>query len=196
MPAVQAAELLGCTPGHVSWLARHGHLPGEFVQRRWMLDAGAVRRMTEDRSIWISFDTAAEIADCARETLRHAVAAGRIEQRTVSGRIRSLRREDVERFAKDLSAERQRVAQARAQRLADRAQKTQPPDDGHVWVDAVTAAAITGFTARWINQLAARERLPAVRRGRAFWFRRDHVEQWAAARAFHRATESPREARV
>lgn len=30
MPAVQAAELVGCTPGHVSWLARHGHLPGKL----------------------------------------------------------------------------------------------------------------------------------------------------------------------
>lgn len=97
--------------------------------------------MAEDRSTWISFDTAAEIADCAREILRNAVASGRIEQRTVTGRIRSLRRGDVKRIAKNLR-EQQRVAQALAVPSAattDRAQNNQPPDHGHAWVDAETA---------------------------------------------------------
>ena len=70
------------------------------------------------------------------------------------------------------------------ERVAGAQSLIRPPDDGDVWLKSTTAALVLGFSPQYLGRLAAQERIPAVRRGPHWWFRRRDVEQQAAARAF------------
>ena len=55
-------------------------------------------------------------------------------------------------------------------------------DAEHVWLATATAAVIVGFTAPWMRHLAETQRAPATRVGRRWWWRRDLIEAFGAAR--------------
>jgi hypothetical protein len=120
-------------------------------------------------------------------TIARAARPGVIEQRDVDRWLPSLRRDSVERFKSQHAAEQQLRDRKRAhvelQHSRQRA-LTEPPDDGQVWLNALTAALLLGVTVGRVRQLARAERLPHQLRAGRYWFRRTDVEQAAAARAF------------
>lgn len=79
----------------------------------------------------------------------------------------------------DLAERKQRQAQRQERRKAPG-----PLRDGHVWLNSQTAALLLGVGRTRVSQLAARGSLPHQRHGGRLWFRRDQIEQVAAARAF------------
>jgi len=123
-----------------------------------------------------------------RNAIEDAVASGLVEQRSVDGqRWRpSLRRESVAVWAEGWKA---RQAQAEAKRIA--AAKAaedwlSPPDGEYVWLNAEAAAAVLQASRVRVGQWVREDRLPHVRKGRRMWFRRDLIEQIAAARVARR----------
>ncbi|GAB6983536.1 hypothetical protein [Nocardioides pyridinolyticus] len=72
-----------------------------------------------------------------------------------------------------------------AGRIARRSREFGPPKDGDVWFDTRTAALVIGCTPQHMARLARTGRIPASTNGgrKRFWFKRHHVEQYAAARA-------------
>ncbi|MBA2953440.1 helix-turn-helix domain-containing protein [Nocardioides sp. MAH-18] len=133
---------------------------------------------------WISQAAAAEIVGCNATTIEHAVAVGRIAHRPRRGPRPSLDRASVEAFAKTWQAEQARRAERRAARPARDPEPTGPPPTDDVWLDSPTTAALLGWTPTYVARLADHDRLPGIRHGRRWWFRRADVERYAAARAF------------
>lgn len=175
MTSTSAAEVLGVSGSTVLRMVRADHLVAEKVEQRWLIRAEEVRALAEERSQWVSMAQAAEIAGCAETTIQAAVKRGEIEQRVAHRTTPSLSRRSVEQWR-----------EARVQRKLVREQRRRPsapPDDGNVWLDSRTAGLVLGIGASRVRQLAESERLPGVRRAGRWWFRRDHVEQVAAARA-------------
>jgi excisionase family DNA binding protein len=99
-----------------------------------------------------------------------------------------LNRASVEEFATWWQA-RQAEGSRRQQAKWEARKSLAPPDDGHVWLSAETTACVLGFSRQYLCRLAVQGRIPAVRRGRRWWFRRVDVEIYAAARAL--GVESP-----
>lgn len=131
---------------------------------------------------WVTHAEAAAIVGCSRNTIDRAQAAGRIERRHPVGRkTPTLSRASVERFAEAWRAEQVE----RQQQGPTRSREYGPPKDGDVWLDTRTAALVIGCTPQHMARLARRGRIPASTNGdrKRFWFRRHHVEQYAAARA-------------
>ncbi len=80
--------------------------------------------------------------------------------------------------------QRARVA-AQAQRDAGPApEPIGPPDRDDVWLDVTTVSALLGCSAHYVGRLARDARLPATRHGGSLVVRRQHAEQYAAAKAF------------
>ncbi|SDC47184.1 hypothetical protein [Nocardioides lianchengensis] len=102
IPATGAAERLGYAHSdHVVYLARQGRLEGRKVNGRWWVREAEVEAYREDRDRWISWLDAAQLVGCSHETIRRAVADGRIEKRVVHRAQASLSRASVERFAEN-----------------------------------------------------------------------------------------------
>jgi hypothetical protein len=85
-----------------------------------------------------------------------------------------------------MNAERERRKTERARRKPE---PIGPPGD-QVWLDLPTVALMLGCSEQWVGRLANRERIPAVRRGRRWWFRRLDVEIYAAARALEQRLDA------
>lgn len=137
---------------------------------------------------WLTAHDASAIVGCHQRTVEHYVKVGRIERRSPSRRgVPSLSQPSVENFAQWWH---QRVEEARARReRKDRARaQAGPPADGDVWFDVTTVALILGCTPQCVARMATQERLPAVRRGRRWYFRRRDVEIAAASRAWRART--------
>jgi hypothetical protein len=101
-----------------------------------------------------------------------------------------LERTSVEEFAAwwvPMNAERER---RKAERAPREPRLIGPPDDDQVWLDLPTVALMLKCSEQWIGRLAGRERIPAVRRGRRWWFRRVDVEIYAAARALEQRLDA------
>ncbi len=131
---------------------------------------------------WVSREKVASWAGCTHKTVDRAVRLGLIVQRT-GERTRgmpSLDRASAEAWATAWATEQQ----ARRGRRALR--RSGPPDDGDVWLNTATAAIITGLTVPWMRRLAEAQRAPATKVGQRWWWRRDHVEIYAAARVVPR----------
>lgn len=91
----------------------------------------------------------------------------------------------MERFAAWYAQERAADAAAREVAAAQPARSTGgPPDDTCVRLDTATTALVLGVSPRYVARMAVTERLPGVRSGRGWWFRRSDVDQQAAARTF------------
>lgn len=176
MTSNSAAEALGVSTSTVLRMVRADELVGEKIGQRWLIRAERVQALADERSQWVSMAQAAAVVGCAETTIQMAVKRGEIEQRVAHRTTPSLSRRSVEEYR-----------EARAKRALERAQRRKPsgpPDDDHVWLDSRTAGLVLGIGASRVRQLAEGERLPGVRRPGRWWFRRDHVEQCAAARAF------------
>lgn len=139
-------------------------------------------------SAWVTAAQAAELVGCHPRTVEHYVKVGRIERRSPSTRgVPSLSRSSVEEFA-HWWHDRVEAARSRRQRKERARVQAGPPTDGDIWLDATTVSLILSCTPQAVLRMAAQERLPAVRRGRRWYFRRRDVEVAAAARAWRTRT--------
>jgi excisionase family DNA binding protein len=135
---------------------------------------------------WITWSQAAELVGCSVSVIERHKRSGQIRSRPVRvGRHYrpTLDRASVEKFAAwwvPMNAERERRRAARVPRVPE---PIGPPDDDQVWLSLSTVALMLGCSEQWVGRLASRERIPAARRGRRWWFRRLDVEIYAAARA-------------
>ncbi|SDC21622.1 helix-turn-helix domain-containing protein [Nocardioides lianchengensis] len=94
--ATEAAERLGCAHSdHVVYLARQGRFEARKVGVRWWVRENEVQAYAAERDQWVSWLKAAEIVGCSHETIRRAVAAGKIERRDVHRTRASLSLESV-----------------------------------------------------------------------------------------------------
>jgi excisionase family DNA binding protein len=140
---------------------------------------------------------AARIAGCSDRTIARAVAAGHIKRReTTSRAVPSLDRVTVEAYATQRRAEQAARARDKAvgEQDRDRRRSTlRPPDDGNVWLTPTEAALVLGLSPSRVKQMTRQDRLPhhTTPAGRHF-FRRDHIEQVAAARRHRHPFHSPR----
>lgn len=129
---------------------------------------------------WMTYADAEPMLGCSHTKIAAMVKAGRIRSRDQTYRAwPSLWRADVDRVAGELAAERAAVQKRRSARPMKA-----PPDDDHVWLSPAEAALVLGLTRTGVMYRAHEGLLPHVRRGRRVWFRREHIEQAAAARAF------------
>ncbi len=136
-----------------------------------------------DDAGWMTYVEAMPLLECSGGAVTGLVKAGRIRSRAQVGRrLPSLCRKDVERVAVERAEERRQAEERRAARAAPPIWS--PPDDGEVWLSATEAGLVLGLTPTGMRYRADHDLIPHVRRGRRVWFRRDHVEQAAAARAF------------
>lgn len=138
------------------------------------------------RTDWITYAQAAKLCGCSRHMIERYVAAGRIRRRYPLGRKSpTIDRGSAEDFAKWW---RSRLIGQEQRRHARANRSPRPPSDDDVWLDVAAAALVIGVSAQYLRRLASQERMPAVRRGR-LWFRRRDVEQYAAVRAFTRSAD-------
>jgi excisionase family DNA binding protein len=95
----------------------------------------------------------------------------------------SLRRTSVEAWAATWAEqeERRREEGARRQTLS---RPSDPSQDGHVWLSRTETAKVLGVSPSRVSELTGADKIPATRAGHRHRYRRDHVEQLAAARAF------------
>jgi hypothetical protein len=182
-----AADRLGCSTSTVSSRIRDGRLVGVRRGSRTWVEETSLTDLVEAEAQWVSWSQAADLVGCSRGVIATAVRQGRIEQRDVPRALPSLKRSSVEAFKAEYVSQvrdREETARARAAAAAERQVALGPPDDGHVWLDVATTALVLGVSRSRVAQLAATDRLPHWRSntGRR-WFRRDHVELVAAARA-------------
>ena len=178
MPIAVAAELLDLTPAYVLHQVRRGG-PGERRDGVWLANAEAVRERRAEREEWVSFGAAARLIGCSTSAISYHARTGHLEQRPVTSTgSPSLRRGAVLAFGE----ERARVLAMRAERSA-RSRASEPPEDGFVWLDTATVALLLGLSDSRVRQLARRGSLPYTQRAKRRWFRRDHIEVIAAARA-------------
>lgn len=195
LTAAEAAAILGVTAGHLTWLVQQGHLSAGGDSRRRLYERESVERRADEMARWISYAEASRIAECNPGTIAAAVRSGLIEQRPQRHRREaSLSRESVEQWA---VARRRRLAveaEQRATRRAEGLERLGPPDDGQVWFDTATTAAILGISRSRVGQLVRAGRIPYVRRGGRVWIKREDAEQAAAARAFRARQEAWRRA--
>jgi len=187
VPSAIAADLLDVTRPHVTVMAKAGQIPAQQVDGRWWFDEAALIDQVRERDEWVSILDAARIVDTSASAIARAAQTGLIEQRDVDRWLPSLRRQSVDRFRSQHAAEEQRRDRERARAGAERRRRRAqngPPDDGQVWLDALTAGLVLGVSVGRVRQLARASRLPHELRAGRYWFRRTDVEQVAAARAF------------
>lgn len=179
-----ACEALDLTESTVRHHIRRGDLESTRVGRRVWLSARSVREYAQDREGRISEADAAKLVGCSKDVINRAVAAGKISQREVSNRaVPSLDLSSVQAFKAEWDARRARREAAHREAAALQAELG-PPQDGEVWLTTKVVAVMFGVSTSWVRDLAREGRLPHYRapNGRRY-FRRDHVEQVAAARA-------------
>ena len=182
-----ACEALGLTESTVRHHIRRGDLESTRIGRRVWLSAASVREYAQDREGRISESDAAKLVGCSKDVINRAVAAGKIQQREVSNRaVPSLEFASVEAFKAEWNAKRAR-REAAKQEAAALQTELGPPQDGEVWLPTKVVAAMFGVSTSWVRDLARGGRLPhyTAPNGRRY-FRRDHVERVAAARAAYR----------
>lgn len=136
---------------------------------------------------WITWEEAADLTGCPRGTLYKYMRAGHLQHRGKRVRRGALDRESVEQFAKRVQPLLELREQQKRARLARRERRlavSGPPSTDDIWLKPSTAALVVGVSPQYLIRLAGEERVPAVRRGKRWWFRRHDVEQLAAVRAF------------
>lgn len=187
----EAARRLGLEVGYVAAGRRTGRFP---VERRdgsdWLRTEDVdqmVRERGSDRAAYVSYQAAAEMAGCSHVVVERAVAEGEIVQRP-GQRHRgqpSLAVESAREWAANWRQRQEDKATARNTRRVEseeRKRLTEPPDDEHVWLDAPTAALAVGVSVGGLRTMASNDRVPHARVGRRYWFRRDLLEAFIAAR--------------
>lgn len=180
-------KLLNCSTGtgttSHTW-ARTGRLSAQRHGGLWWFDPVDVTALRDERTTWISWAAASELVGCRISAVIRAVQDGAIETRG-GGRSRrpSLRRSSVEAWGTTWAAQEERRREEAARRQA-RLRRSNPPGDGHVWLSRTETALVLGVSGNQVSRLTRSGKVPATRAGHRHWYRRDHVEQLAAARAF------------
>jgi excisionase family DNA binding protein len=132
---------------------------------------------------WVTQARVAELVGCSVKAVEYAVSQGEIRHRSHHGPRPTVDRDSAltwgheRRFA-------QTAAQARRDAMAA-SEPVGPPDHEDVWLNVETVGALLACSAQFVGRLAKDGRLPATRHGRRWWIRRQHAEQYAAARAFN-----------
>lgn len=177
-----AAEYLGVSTSYLNRLGADGRIrrrpQGRSVQyaTQDLVARRDLRRVWETSpGTWLSAKEVAEMAGVSRRTVLVAAAAGEITQREVPRRFRSLDASSAQAWAA--------ARQARPPQLPRMRRPTGPPPEPGVWLDTNTAAAVLGMSRTGVSLMARQERIAATRYGTRWWFRRDHLELAAAARA-------------
>lgn len=141
-----------------------------------------------DDGDWVSWVQAAAIIGCSPGTVKALVKTGRLSTRPRQGRLPSVELSSAQALAVG-DAWRARPRRNRGKR---RRQRGTPPDNNSVWLGAVTAGLVMGVSTERVRQRARAGTLPVVVHGGQMWFRREHVEQAAAARTFALAQRAAR----
>jgi len=177
-----AAEFLGVSTSYLNRLGAEGRIGRRPNGRSFQyatndLVAGRNSRRVWETSpgTWLSAREVADMAGVSRRTVLVAAAAGEITQREVPRRFRSLEASSAQAWAA--------ARQARPPRLPRTRRPMGPPPEPGVWLDTNTAAAVLGMSRTGVSLMARQERIAATRHGTRWWFRRDHLELVAAARA-------------
>lgn len=194
LPTREAAAALGVTQSHVAWLLDRGLLTGERRSRGrlWVSRESLqmlVAKRADEAAEWVSWAAAVQLAGVPRSRIEVAVRSGLVTSRasTTARQSPSLLRASVVAFGAVEAERRQAAAEARKQRRS----ASLPPDDEHVWLDVTVTAIVLGISPNGVRYQARHGQLPHVMQGRRYWFRRDHVERAASARAFARAATGP-----
>lgn len=181
LTTAEAAAILNRSAHTVGHLARTGRLPCRRTGRQLLVDEAAVRERAEKAAEWVSYIRAAEIVGCSETAILHAVQRGDIERRKVLNSAHpALSRASVDRFAGEWAA---RAAEKERRRAQNGARRSDPPDEEHVWLKPATAALVLGVSSSGLRQMARDERVSMTERYGRRWYRRDLIEQLAAARS-------------
>lgn len=183
----EAAAVLGVSREFIARLGRTGVLrrEAEAVGHRYLAEDVADYCRHRDAwsgeapdapDGWLSIEEAADLAGVSDRTILKAARRGLITQRHVPRTYKSLEARSARAWAQEQRAKPKPVPRPPP--------NYQPPtDDGHDWLDAVAVASMLDISQGRIRELARLEKIPALRVGSRWWFRRDHIEQHAAARA-------------
>jgi excisionase family DNA binding protein len=177
---VIAAAQLGVSVSTIRRLLRTGDLTAVRQTGAWRIDAQRLESLVNERSRWISHQTAADLTGIPLSTVSAAAMRGELPHRKGNHSLPSLDRAEVERWAEA----RRRRQEERETRRRERVTRSQPPTDGRVWLDVDTVAVMLGCSPRWVRVLAQDDRLPHTQRGRRIWFVREHIEEYVSALAF------------
>ena len=196
--ADEVVELSGLGRHRVGQLATLGVLPGQWSGKHLWFREGPVRRWLNARAAdaaeWVSWRDAADLIGCPITAVSRAVERGEIERRAADRYAPSLRRTSVETFAQErwpVLVQQRRDRQAAAARRRDErrrrrdepGRRERPPDEEHVWLSRTATALLLGISHNTLSKLTTDDKIPHTRVGQRVWYRRDHAEQAAAARA-------------
>lgn len=163
-------------------------LDGAQRSERWVSEASVERLAVErrtDAAAWVSLKRAQKIVGCSDRVLALLADEGLIVQRPGHRGQASISRESAEAAALVLAHRRDQANAKRMEREALR-DRSSPPDNGTVWLSVSTTALLLGLSESGTTLRIRSGRLPATRRGRRWWVRREDAEQAAAAKAFAR----------
>lgn len=187
-----AAQRLNVTTVTVRRWLEAGRLDGVNRSERWVNEPSLVELEAErqqDAAIWISLAAAADIIGCSIKTIPGLVAEGLIERREGPRSQASIKRVSAEQAGRVL-AERREAVRAERQMRDERRTRHEAPDDGNVWLSVKTTALLLGLSESGVTLKVRAGTLPATRRGRRWWVRREDAEHAAAARVFPAAYRS------
>ena len=166
-------------------------LDGVQRSERWVTEASVERLAVErrtDAAAWVSLKEARKIVGCSDLLIARLADEGLIEQRPGHRGQPSISRESAEAAAQVLAQRREQIHAKRKAREALRG-RNRPPDNGTVWLSVKTTALLLGLSESGTTLRIRSGTLPATRRGRKWWVRREDAEQAAAAKAFERRRE-------
>ena len=199
--ADEVVELSGLGRHRVGQLATLGVLPGQWSGQQLWFREGPVRRWLNARAAdaaeWVSWRDAADLIGCPIAAVSRAVERGEIERRAADRYAPSLRRTSVETFAQErwpaLVQQRRDRQAAAARRRDEPGRRERPPDEEHVWLSRTVTALVLGVSQNHLSRLTTDGKIPHTRVGQRVWYRRDHAELAAAARAFGNQAARTRE---
>lgn len=131
---------------------------------------------------WVSWAAAAELLGLGPGVIRGYVAAGKLQTRPRRGASPTIYEPSLRQLADELEAAKRRSQ--RTVRPRSPVVGARPPDDQHVWLTTTAAGYLLGITGEWARRRAHADTLPHVVHDGRVWFRRDLIEQIAAANAF------------
>jgi hypothetical protein len=177
-----AAKRLGVGTGTIRRWLDDGHLDGAQRVARWVTEESVERVATErrqDAEAWISLSKARRLLGCSDMTIAKLVAEELVVQRPGRRGQPSINRQSAERACGVLAVRRERLHTEHRRRAALRA-RNEAPDDGNVWLSVKTTALLLGRTQSGTTLRIRSGTLPATRRGRRWWVRREDAERASA----------------
>lgn len=136
----------------------------------------------QPRDQWVSWAAAGELLGLGSGVIRGYIAAGKLQTRPRRGASPTIYLPSLRQLADELEAAK-RLSQ-RTVRPHSPVVRARPPDDQHVWLGTTAAGYLLGITGEWARRRAHADTLPHVVHDGRVWFRRDLIEQIAAASAF------------